>query len=188
MEKKNNKIWLPFVIVLGVLIVAVIALIVSVLVSGSGSTSKKGGNSVPDTTQEETAEEQTYVSDYELGGFSASSGLELTTTGEDPESDPESDPMSDPDAYILPDSATVALTEEDLADLSAKELTYARNEIYARHGRIFESDELNLYFQGKSWYIADEAFDDSQITDMEAANAELISTYQNDNDLAYTPE
>ena len=29
---------------------------------------------------------------------------------------------------------------------------YARNEIFARHGRKFKSEDLQAYFNSKSWY------------------------------------
>ena len=54
--------------------------------------------------------------------------------------------------YILPASNTKLLTSSDIAGLSLKELNYAKNEIYARHGRKFDSNELRTYFESKSWY------------------------------------
>lgn len=54
--------------------------------------------------------------------------------------------------YILADSDKRLLTEADIAGMSAKELNYAKNEIYARHGRIFSAQELADYFGSKSWY------------------------------------
>lgn len=60
-------------------------------------------------------------------------------------------PVFDTD-YILPDSASRYLTEEDLERLTLKGICYAKNEIYARHGRIFKSQELKEYFEGQWWY------------------------------------
>lgn len=48
----------------------------------------------------------------------------------------------DASEYILPDSDTRCLTEEDVAGLSEDEIRIALNEIYARHGRIFQSEDL----------------------------------------------
>ena len=58
----------------------------------------------------------------------------------------------DASEYILPDSDTRCLTEEDVAGLSEDEIRIALNEIYARHGRIFQSEDLNAYFASRSWY------------------------------------
>ncbi len=197
MEKKN-KIWIPIMIVLGVLIVAMIVLSVVVKITGTDKVSKKSDNKKPETTEEVEDELVGYVYGYELDDYSAvtSDQGEYTVPeeGEQP-TEPETetgetatDPLTDPTAYILPDSQTVALTDADLTGLTAQQLTYASNEIYARHGKVFESTELNEYFLGKTWYTANEAFADTELTDVEIANVEFISTYQTNNALEYTPQ
>ena len=84
-----------------------------------------------------------------------------------------------PDAdYVLPDSDTVRLTEEDIADLSLQEINYAKNEIYARHGRKFQSKELRDYFNSKDWYVGtiDGAdFDDGVLSQIERDNIKLLT-------------
>lgn len=90
-------------------------------------------------------------------------------------------------SYLLPGSATRKITADDLAGMSAKDLTYARNEIYARHGKVFVHNELNRYFQAKSWYHADPSFTDDMVSDLEGANAGFILQYQKDNGLLYDP-
>lgn len=54
--------------------------------------------------------------------------------------------------YIIPDSDSRYLTWDDVSGLSLREINYAKNEIYARHGRMFDSKELMEYFSTKSWY------------------------------------
>jgi hypothetical protein len=49
-------------------------------------------------------------------------------------------------------TSDILLTEDDLIGLSKKELKILRNEIYARHGYIFKSKDLQDYFSNKSWY------------------------------------
>lgn len=44
------------------------------------------------------------------------------------------------------------LTDEELALYPAAELRLMRNEIYARHGYIFKSEDLAAYFGAQSWY------------------------------------
>ena len=88
---------------------------------------------------------------------------------------------------FLPDSSTKTLTEADLEGLSAKELTYARNEIYARHGYVFDAQELNDYFGTKDWYTPNPSFD-GKLDPTETKNADFIRKYQDDHDLQYKPE
>lgn len=53
---------------------------------------------------------------------------------------------------LLPDSATRLVTRVEMGRLSTGELRIARNEIYARHGRIFTSPDLERYFSRFPWY------------------------------------
>ena len=53
---------------------------------------------------------------------------------------------------ILPGSADHELTQDELSQLTQKGLCYAKNEIYARHGRGFNSSELREYFEQQDWY------------------------------------
>lgn len=79
--------------------------------------------------------------------------------------------------YILPDSASVRLTDKDIEKLSLRELNYAKNEIYARRGRRFDSLELRNYFESKSWYkgtIDPGDFSDNMLSEVEKANVTLI--------------
>lgn len=86
--------------------------------------------------------------------------------------------------YILPQSASVYLTLQDIEGLTREELFYARNEIYARHGRKFLDDSIQAYFNEKSWYTPlyeAEDFDarqDSFFNDYEKKNAEFILKYE----------
>ena len=79
--------------------------------------------------------------------------------------------------YILPDSSSRLLTEADIAGLSDSELELARNEIYARHGRRFDTPEIMEYFETKSWYsgtIEPEDFDYSVLSEIERANVDFL--------------
>jgi hypothetical protein len=77
--------------------------------------------------------------------------------------------------FIMPGSDQRRLTESEIANLTLGELQLARNEIYARHGYIFKSEDLNSYFQQKSWYIPDTSFDGS-LSEIEKFNTELIQS------------
>lgn len=86
--------------------------------------------------------------------------------------------------YIFPNSDKEYLTDADVSGLSKADLRLARNEILARHGRIFNSADLKTYFEGKSWYsgtVAPEEFDanmESRLNDAERANIEMIKKYE----------
>lgn len=84
-------------------------------------------------------------------------------------------------AYILPDSNVRYLEEKDLEGLDAKQLRLARNEIYARYGRKFLSEDLQDYFNSQTWYegtIEAEDFDTAMLTEIEAANVMLIVDFE----------
>lgn len=74
---------------------------------------------------------------------------------------------------ILPGSSERRLTEGDLAALSADQLTLARNEIYARHGRRFERAELRSHFSRFDWYRPTD--NPSPLSALEEANVALIA-------------
>lgn len=70
------------------------------------------------------------------------------------------------------------MTGEDLNSYSGWELTLMRNEIFARHGRAFNDPELRDYFQSRSWYKVNPAFNNSMLTKIEQYNANYIMEYQ----------
>ena len=83
--------------------------------------------------------------------------------------------------YILPQSSTSYLTESDVAWMDDATLRLAVNEIFARHGRKFKAEDLQSYFNGKSWYkgtVEADAFNDSVFNQYEKANADLIASIQ----------
>lgn len=83
--------------------------------------------------------------------------------------------------YIIADSSTRYLTNSDLSSLSEWEIRVARNEIYARHGRIFKTKEISSYFEGKSWYtpsIPADQFNNSYLNSIEIENLKFITNYE----------
>ncbi|MBQ7976190.1 MAG: YARHG domain-containing protein [Clostridia bacterium] len=87
------------------------------------------------------------------------------------------------DAYILPQSSEKILTEADLAGLTKTQLELARNEIFARHGRVFKRQELQRYFESKTWYKKSSSYnytnDYLNLSDTELKNAKFILAYEN---------
>lgn len=77
--------------------------------------------------------------------------------------------------FLLPESNSRILEVKELSGMTKAELRIARNEIYARYGWQFESEELADYFEGKAWYVSGENVDDTILSDVERANIKLIS-------------
>ena len=72
-----------------------------------------------------------------------------------------------------------AITEQMLQGLSLHELRLIRNEIYARHGRMFRADWLQQYFFFQPWYNPDENFKDEELSGTDKLNVETIVNYEN---------
>ena len=73
------------------------------------------------------------------------------------------------------------LTDEEVKGLSLQVVCYAKNEIYARHGRKFVTPRIADYFNSKSWYKGTEdpeTFDNNQgyiFNEYEVANISKIA-------------
>ena len=105
-----------------------------------------------------------------------------------PQDKPEDKPQNKPEVkpqdseYIFPDSNTRLLTREEVASKSKAELRLARNEIFARYGVIFGSDDLDKYFRSKSWYkpsiSVNDFYDTVEMNMTEERNINLIREYE----------
>ena len=97
---------------------------------------------------------------------------------------PSSAPAPTPAAeseYLIPESYCRYITEDDLKDLTWEQCCLARNEIFARHGRIFQTKAIADYFNSKSWYqgtIAPGDFSETVFNEYEKANISFISRYE----------
>lgn len=79
--------------------------------------------------------------------------------------------------YVLPVSSILPLAPEHLMNLSDNALWIARNEIYARHGRMFTNEYLQLRFDSCTWYqgtVSPEQFDESVLSQTERDNIQLL--------------
>ena len=65
-----------------------------------------------------------------------------------------------------------------LAGLSIHELRLLRNEVYARHGRLFKAEWLQQYFYSQPWYTPDENFKDEELSGSDKLNVETIVRYE----------
>lgn len=96
----------------------------------------------------------------------------------------EADEDTSENDYIIPGSDTRRITEDDLEGLTEFECRLARNEIFARHGRKFDTPEIQEYFNSKKWYtdienkIPSSEFSESMISKLEMDNANMITEYE----------
>lgn len=84
--------------------------------------------------------------------------------------------------YIFPDSDTSYLSKSDLKGMTKSQINLAKNELYARHGRMFQREDLQEYFDGCSWYTPeytpeewDEYGDSYFFNEYEIANRNLLN-------------
>lgn len=75
--------------------------------------------------------------------------------------------------YLLPDSNKEPLSEHILADKSTSFLRYARNEIFARKGYVFQDTELELYFSNMQWYQPGKK-NTIELSEIEQVNVNLL--------------
>ena len=91
---------------------------------------------------------------------------------------------SPPDDLILWGINARYISEEELYPFDAATIRLIRNEIFALHGRIFRSEDLQAYFSTKSWYVPTyepDEFDanmESFLNDYELANLNVILAYE----------
>ena len=89
----------------------------------------------------------------------------------------EEEAKKESSSYLIANSDSKYLTDNDIKGLSLQQLNYAKNEIYARRGRKFQSKELQDYFNSKSWYkgtIEPDMFQEGMLNDYEKKNAEFL--------------
>ena len=71
--------------------------------------------------------------------------------------------------------------DADVENLTLREINYAKNELYARHGRKFLDEGLQEYFNGKSWYngtIEPDDFKEDMLSEIERTNEDTIVNYE----------
>lgn len=79
------------------------------------------------------------------------------------------------DGYLFPDSSNY-LFQGYSEQYQAWMYQYGINEIYARHGYIFQTPEVAALFAEKTWYVQDESFDESCLSEIERYNIDFLST------------
>ena len=189
MKDKKTNVWVPVAVIIGILLVAMIVLTVFMVVTGrsAGNTGSSSSKYHADSTQSDVKPQDSddYIQDVSLDEFSIGESSDDSSASDNAEAAEVA--MEDSNGYILPDSDSRKLKKSDLAGMTAQQLSYAKNEIYARHGRVFKSSELQDYFNEKDWYEENDDFKDEDLSKKEAENTEFIDAYQKDTDLEYKP-
>lgn len=83
--------------------------------------------------------------------------------------------------YILAGSDERYIDESELYGFDKEMCRLARNEIFARRGRIFDDESLREYFNSKDWYRGEldgDSFDESFLNDYELKNLDKIIAYE----------
>lgn len=131
------------------------------------------------------SEDEAKITELEDKEVTARDAIIMKITGEGEDDQGENDSFaeqaevkssSDSD-YILEGSDSRYITKDEIENFSEADLRLAKNEIYARHGRIFDSEDLKDYFESKSWYkgtVNPDDFDEGVLNKYEKANIDLI--------------
>lgn len=197
-EKKSSAMTILLLILSLLLIVAIVALIVNFpALSGTAKTEDEeitdragqrhsGGEKAADKSEWGGSSSFVFGKNTESAAASAAPGGTLPQPAESaaPSPSPVSTPAPTPEAvseYLIPGSDSRYITEDDLKNLTWEQCCLARNEIFARHGRQFQTKEIASYFNSKSWYqgtIAPEKFSETVFNEYEKANVKFISQYE----------
>ena len=79
-----------------------------------------------------------------------------------------------------PIATNKVLTDNDLENLSRRELQIMRNEIFARHGFIFKNGgEMDRYFKNTNWYNGRYNNVDNRLSEIEKKNINFIKNHEN---------
>lgn len=186
-ERKEHRTGLIILIIVLAVIIAFAAIFAFLFFTdrlpdinfgGTAIESESSGETEADTTAEASEEEETE---------SEEETTENETTEETDEEAAEDEVSfenlegDDAVQYFILNSDTIYFTEDDLEGWTADMCRKARNGIYARHGRLFDDEELQAYFDSCDWYegtVDPDDFDESVFNDYEKANRDLIVAYE----------
>lgn len=197
--KKGHTGWIVFGSIAGVIAlvaVVVLVLILTGVIDLKGEDNKKPAADSPVSEQASAHSVSGLPEEEPSGKEKKEQETQENPEGEEQSGQKEDASVSDqnqaadlglyPDAsaseYILPQSTQRLLLSSELESLSSRELLLARNEIYARHGRRFQDQEIQSYFDQKSWYqgsVEPEDFSESLLSEVEKKNIALILKEEN---------
>lgn len=80
------------------------------------------------------------------------------------------------EGFLVPEDR--AISPSELQGRSKAELRVMRNEVYARHGRVFQSTDLRDYFFRKPWYTRNPDYSDDLLTGVDKENVRIIQEHE----------
>ena len=188
-QTKENK--LPVVLLTVIIVVLLVGSIVIGIFGGGG---KKVETAVPKKDIKAAREAAELSDEGEVQTIAIDKDIVVNAGGtgsadekskmQDSQTTEDSQTVQNTEDYIFPNSSSVLLTDAEVSGISKDQLRIGRNEILARHGRRFNDQALQQYFDSKSWYngtISQDEFDanlDSRLNDVERANIEIIKKYE----------
>lgn len=156
---KQRNLLVPIVIFIAVIMTLIAAFLAFKLISDSGEVETSSNSNIVHEIENDFDADSEIVHDY-------SSSVEQDEIN-----------FAESKEYIYP-SDTEYLVKSQLENLTKEEVALLRNEIYARHGYVFNLEEYKNYFSSKSWYVPNENFDESMFNPIEKANKDLIVEYE----------
>lgn len=158
--KKSNTAMLTVIIFMtGLILALVLTIVVIVLMSNSGP---EKGNDSPGASQSLDADGQT---DRDIGL---------------PADNIYYDVFVQYETYVLQGSNNTYKCYSDIVNMTDEELTIAEEEIHARHGKKFSDEDLQAYFEARSWYTPGSG--SYTPSHHEQANLDLIRVYREKQD------
>ena len=92
------------------------------------------------------------------------------------------------EAAQAPEFLSLPLIRDELGKLTAWELSVMKNEIPARHGKVFEAPDWREYFYSQPWYEPNVAFNEGLLTELERQNLRLIEEAEEEKERTPSPE
>ncbi len=160
------------------LIIGVAGVLLGLTVGITGCKSRESTPVAAESSREEASKDKPPVTEKALGNIKESTehsveeSTDVSVSTEEVQREAE---------YILPDSSNYLYSREELESFTKEQLRLARNEIYARHGRIFKDSDLSDYFESMEWYngyIEAEQFQESLLNQVELKNLNLLKTLE----------
>lgn len=179
-KKDSSKLIMGIIIV--ILAIAVIAILAVFVIlpslkgndSGDSNHTQSSNTEIAEATTADTATSETAVTTEVPSTAAASSVTTEAAISEVTEDASVTDEIS-PDDYLIANSSAEEIDTSDYSDFSWKDLCYAKNEIYARHGYIFKSTELQEYFDSQPWYKKNKKYTQNPtLSDVELKNVETL--------------
>lgn len=141
----------------------------------AGDSGYSSGAEISDGYASDDASDDTYYAD---AGVSDSGGVSDSTAYDASAYDGASVQTQ---GYLVPDADSRYIKRTDTEGFTAQLFNYAKNEIYARHGRLFNSTELQNYFNSQDWYygfIEPDEFSDTVFNEYEKMNIRYLGNME----------